>query len=89
MKKYGNAPMGLDIKTYVPPNVAISDGLLAFNLFLSIHFKLKDTHKGEIKNLFVAEFVSCLIVIFYVNIIITYFVLILDTYFEHPLTISV
>ena len=56
--------MGLDIKTYEPPNVAISDGLLAFNLFLSIHFKVKDARTGEIKNLFVADFVSCLIFLF-------------------------
>ena len=56
--------MGLDIKTIEPPNVAISDGLLAFNLFLSINFKLKDTHKREIKNLFVADFVSFLIFLF-------------------------
>ena len=50
--------MGLDIKTLEPPNVAISNDSLGFNLFLSIDFKLKDIHSGEIKYLFVANFVS-------------------------------
>ena len=56
--------MGLTIKSYEPPNVVISDGLLTINLFVSINFKVKDTHDGEIKNLFVANFVSFLIFLF-------------------------
>lgn len=56
LKEYGGALMGLDIKTLEPPNVAISNDSLGFNLFLSIDFKLKDIHSGEIKYLFVANF---------------------------------
>ena len=64
LKTYGDALMGLTIKSYEPPNVVISDGLLTINLFVSVNFKVKDTHDGEIKNLFVANFVSFLIFLF-------------------------
>ena len=80
--------MGLDIKTYEPPSVATSDDLLKFNLFLSIHFKVKDIHSGEIKNLFVANFVSFLIFIFFMLmsliIHVLYSISALGVHFQYP-----
>lgn len=54
---YPDAPMGLDIISFAPPNMVISVKTVTINLFAATTFKVKDKDQA-IKDVFVVQFVS-------------------------------
>lgn len=56
-KMYPDAPMGLDIISFAPPNMVISVKNVTINLFAATTFKVKDKDQA-IKDVFVVQFVS-------------------------------